>query len=204
MQEGAFFCLKTQYGLHSEHQSVHVKKMGKKPAKAKNKSQLDVLERPQRAKYVRRSPSSAGCVFCKAASESPSPSNLVVFKTKNSMVVLNKYPYNSGHILVIPKRHVSKLEELSSAEYQDLMKLFRAALGVLEKEYAPQGVNAGINLGSAAGAGIPGHLHWHIVPRWSGDTNFFPLVGKSKVVIETVKQTYTRLRRAFKVLKIEA
>lgn len=172
-------------------------KTKKKKATPPSSSQLQVLERPQRAKYVTDKSKAKGCVFCDAYKQRPSAKSLVVHKAKDAFVVLNKYPYNSGHVLVLPASHVATLEELTDLQYQSLMDTFRWALEVVQKEYQPEGVNAGLNLGSASGAGIPSHLHWHIVPRWSGDTNFFPLVGKSKVVIETLAQSYKRLRAAF-------
>ncbi len=155
------------------------------------------MERPARSPYVRRKTGSEGCVFCEALSKRPSASTLVLFRGDDAAVIVNKYPYNSGHILVLPRRHVAGFEELSSEEYQVLMKIFRSSLQIVSKVYGPDGVNAGLNLGAAAGAGIPGHLHWHIVPRWRGDTNFFPLIAETKLVVETAAQSYARLKKAF-------
>ena len=165
--------------------------------KRKASGRLRVLERPARRAYVRKKGPSKDCVFCEAAGGRPSAKNLVLFKGPQTLVIVNKYPYNSGHLLVLPRRHIASLEELSLDEYQVLMKVFRSSLQILSKVYQPEGVNAGLNLGSAAGAGVPGHLHWHIVPRWKGDTNFFPLIAETKLVVETAAQSYKRLKSAF-------
>lgn len=157
-----------------------------------------VLFKPERSKYVRKVNAPKGCVFCKAASEKPSFETLCVFQSDHSMVVINKYPYNSGHILVIPKGHKGDFSELSEVEYMDLHLLLKASVAALKKIYKPQGLNIGLNMGAAAGAGLPSHLHYHVIPRWSGDLNFFPLVADTKVVIETLNMTYNKLKRVLK------
>lgn len=134
----------------------------------------DILVRPDRLKYVRKLVKPKGCVFCVAAKAKPSIKTLAVWQTSLSMVVLNKYPYNGGHVLVIPRRHVGDLTALSEEEYLDLMKLVRVTVRVLQKVYDCEGLNIGLNHGAAAGAGIPEHLHFHVIPRWAGDVNFFP------------------------------
>lgn len=113
------------------------------------------------------------------------------------MLVLNKYPYNSGHLLVLPVRHCGDITELSNAEYSELMELLKYTLNVIKKEYQVDGMNVGLNMGAVAGAGIPDHLHWHIIPRWTGDTNFFPLIAETKVISETNDQTYGRYEKYF-------
>ena len=113
------------------------------------------------------------------------------------MAVVNKYPYNTGHILILPERHVGNLWELQEAEYLLLSKLLKKSVEILERAYKPHGMNLGMNHGQVAGAGIPDHLHWHIIPRWSGDTNFFPLIAETKVHPETLEQTYEKLLSEF-------
>jgi ATP adenylyltransferase len=162
----------------------------------------DVLFRPDRFKYVRKLVKPKGCVFCLANKSGVSFSSLCVFKTKYSMVVLNKFPYNSGHLLVIPLRHQGSLVKLSKTESQDLHETLRLAISVLEKAYLPGGVNVGLNLGQVAGAGIPEHLHYHVIPRWSGDLNFFPLVAETKTVIESLEMSFERLLPYFERAKI--
>lgn len=179
------------------------KKKPKNKAKALKSSsknwpnKRNVLFRPERMSYVRKLVKAEGCVFCRAAEEKISVETLCLFQTRHSMVVLNKYPYNSGHILVLPKKHGGDLLQLSDAEWQDLSVLLRTAMAVVQDVYAPAGFNAGLNHGSVAGAGIPDHLHFHLVPRWSGDLNFFPLIAETKLVIENLETSYERLREGF-------
>ncbi len=157
-----------------------------------------VLFKPERSKYVRKINAPKGCVFCKAAKEKPSFETLCVFKSEHSMVMINKFPYNSGHILVLPLRHQGDFSDLSEVEYMDLQLVLKKSVSALQKIYEPQGLNVGLNMGAAAGAGLPDHLHYHVIPRWSGDLNFFPLVADTKVVIETLKMTYNKLKRVLK------
>lgn len=119
------------------------------------------------------------------------------------MVVLNKYPYNNGHVLVLPIRHTGDFVGLSEAEQRDIHALLLETVRILTSLYEPAGFNVGLNLGAAAGAGIPDHLHYHIVPRWRGDTNFFPLLAGTKVVVETLEQTYARLLPSFERLRLK-
>lgn len=158
----------------------------------------DVLFRPDRFKYVRKLIEPTGCVFCRAAKEKPSFDTLCVRKTNHSMILLNKFPYNSGHLLVIPLKHTGDLLELSSAEYQDLHESLKLAVKALKQVYQPGGLNVGLNLGAVAGAGIPDHVHYHVIPRWAGDLNFFPLVAETKTVIESLEMTFDRLIAYFK------
>ncbi len=120
-----------------------------------------------------------------------------MFRGSSSFVILNLYPYNTAHVMVAPYRHVSSFELLSDEELLDLMKLVKLSLKAIESEYRPQGYNIGANLGHVAGAGVEGHLHLHIVPRWSGDTNFMPLIAGVKVIPEDINDTYKRLKKAF-------
>jgi ATP adenylyltransferase len=156
--------------------------------------------RPDRFKYVRKLlPESKGveCVFCEAEKLGVSEKSLVLFQSKHSMVMLNKFPYNSGHVLVLPRTHIGHPLKLSDEQYTDLHLVLRKALGAVEKAYQPAGLNFGLNLGAAAGAGIPDHLHYHLVPRWNGDLNFFPLVAETKVVVETLESSFARLLSCF-------
>ena len=118
-------------------------------------------------------------------------------RSELGFVVLNKYPYSPGHILVIPNRHVGDLEELEDDESLDLQQLMKRSVKALREEYAPHGFNIGMNLGRVAGAGVPDHLHWHVVPRWSADTSFMPVVGETIVLPELVAETARRLAPRF-------
>lgn len=114
------------------------------------------------------------------------------------MIVLNKFPYNSGHLLVIPQRHEGDLVKFSDAEFKDLHHTLKLAVEALQQVYQPGGMNVGLNMGAVAGAGIPEHLHYHVIPRWSGDLNFFPLVAETKTVIESLEMTFDRLVAYFR------
>lgn len=153
----------------------------------------DVLFRPDRMKYVRKLIKQEGCVFCSAAKEDATFETLCVYKSKHSMVVLNKFPYNSGHVLVLPLRHCGDLLKLSEDEFSDLQKTVRMTMKCLMDVYDPGGINVGLNHGAVAGAGIPDHLHYHVIPRWSGDLNFFPLIAETKVLVESLEQTFEKL-----------
>lgn len=157
----------------------------------------DVLFRPDRFKYVRKLVKPDGCVFCRAAGEAPSFETLCVSHDEHSMVVLNKFPYNSGHVLVLPRRHCGDLLELSEAEYAAVTASIRRVMKAMNELYQPGGVNVGLNHGAVAGAGIPEHLHFHVIPRWSGDCNFFPLIADTKVLVENLEQTWDRLSAWF-------
>ena len=140
-----------------------------------------------------------GCIFC-AALAVPQSDSLVVHVADLAFVVLNKFPYNNGHLMVVPRRHVGRLAELEAAELAEFIALCQTGERVLAREYAPHGFNMGLNLGKSAGAGIEGHLHMHIVPRWNGDTNFISVVGETRVLPEELPATVTRLRAAFAAL----
>lgn len=157
----------------------------------------DVLYRPDRFKYVRKLVKPDGCVFCAASVAPLSFDRLCVLQTELSMVVVNKYPYNSGHLMVLPRRHCGDLLELDAEEYADLMSTLRRAFKAVQELYHPAGINMGLNHGAVAGAGIPDHLHFHLIPRWAGDLNFFPLIAETKVVIETLEQTWERFYSHF-------
>lgn len=156
-----------------------------------------VLFRPDRLAYVRKKMAPGTCVFCQASQAKPSFETLCVYKTEHSMIILNKFPYNSGHLLVLPQIHKGHLLSLSEVEYQDLHRTLRKAVEAVEKIYQPAALNIGLNHGKAAGAGIPDHLHYHLVPRWEGDLNFFPLIAETKAVVETLEQTYAKFKEYF-------
>ncbi len=143
--------------------------------------------------------STSGCIFCDAANpDSDAP--LVLYRGGHGFVILNLFPYNNGHLMIVPRRHIASLVEASALELQELIELARRAEIVLTEAYAPQGLNIGVNLGRAAGAGVADHLHVHVVPRWSGDTNFMTVVGTVRVLPETLDQTADRLRPLFEKL----
>jgi ATP adenylyltransferase len=137
------------------------------------------------------------CVFCDLADEPVDESTGVLVRSDLSFVVLNAFPYGSGHLLVLPRRHVATLQEMSDDEYEDFSQLVRTTVVALEKAYGPDGMNVGMNLGQAAGAGIPKHLHGHVLPRWSGDTNFMTSIGETRVLPESLQSTWQKVHAHF-------
>ena len=145
--------------------------------------------------------SSDGCIFCEAcASSRPAPDDLVLIRGELAYVILNLYPYNNGHLMVVPNRHVGTLRAMTREELDELMRFTRHAEMALAEAYKPQGINVGINLGRPAGAGVLDHLHVHLVPRWTGDTNFMSVVGNVRVLPEELHETARRLRPIFERL----
>jgi ATP adenylyltransferase len=145
-------------------------------------------------------PKAEGCIFCDFPAqegEEADRRNLLVHRAARAFTVLNKYPYNSGHVMVIPRAHVSTLEDLSPEEFAALHEELRLAARVVRGVYRPEGMNVGMNLGRIAGAGIADHLHYHVVPRWAGDTNFMPVLAETRVMVEHLDATWEKLRRGF-------
>ncbi|MCX6543614.1 MAG: HIT domain-containing protein [Acidobacteria bacterium] len=140
-----------------------------------------------------------GCVFCAALSQADQ-APLVVYRDENAFVILNMFPYNSGHLMIVPARHIATLGAASPAERARMIELTSLTEAVLSEVYRPQGLNVGMNLGRAAGAGIVDHLHIHVVPRWNGDTNFVSVVGEVRVLPEDLEQSASRLRPVFERL----
>lgn len=157
---------------------------------------MDQLWAPWRAQYIRENSdavqSDPGCFLCRALTGSDDRGNFVAWRGPHSVVVLNRYPYNNGHLLVAPLVHRGTLGELSGADLTEPIETVQWMVDVLDRMLRPQGYNIGLNQGKSAGAGLPGHLHWHIVPRWDGDTNFMPVLGQTKVIIESLYEFYDR------------
>jgi ATP adenylyltransferase len=156
---------------------------------------------PWRLNYIKRDEGAAegGCVFCAIGEATPDhdAENLLLLRGQRCFVVLNRFPYNAAHLMVLPFAHTADLVGLDEATAAELFTLTRRAVAVLSAEYQPHGFNMGMNLGRTAGAGIAEHLHMHIVPRWQGDTNFMPVVGGTKLIPEDLPATYERLRPVF-------
>lgn len=142
-------------------------------------------------------PKKPGCIFCKLPRERAPRENLILAADRSTLVMLNRFPYNSGHLMVAPRRHVADLERLRRAERAAIGEMLARAVTIVRRELSPDGLNVGLNLGAAAGAGIADHLHWHVVPRWAGDTNFMPALASVKVMPEHLLETYDRLRPRF-------
>ena len=150
-----------------------------------------------RMKYITKAEKETGCVFCNALAKPDNAENLIVLRGERAFVILNKFPYTSGHIMVVPLAHKAGIEDLDAPTRAEMMELTSQSVEKLRQVYAPQGFNIGINMGAAAGAGVPGHVHIHIVPRWNGDTNFMSTVGDVRVLPEELSQSYERIRAAW-------
>lgn len=152
---------------------------------------------PWRMQYIKSLGKDDGCFLCAAAAISPEKKRelLVLWTTQHSVVLLNRFPYANGHLLIAPRAHKADLEDLADAEHLDLAAQTTAVVRLLKRAVSAQGFNIGINLGKVAGAGLPGHVHQHVVPRWGGDTNFMSVVGETRVVPEALTQLYDELVR---------
>lgn len=151
-----------------------------------------------RSEYVAAAAADTGCVFCRIlASDEPGEITYIVRRDERCAVVLNAYPYTSGHLMVMPVRHVGELEELTSEEATGLWRELSDAVRALKSAYSPDGLNVGANLGRSAGAGVPGHFHMHCVPRWNGDTNFLTTLAEARVLPEALPATYAKIRKAW-------
>jgi ATP adenylyltransferase len=163
---------------------------------------MNVLWAPWRMTYIIKAAKEKECIFCRAANSGDDEANKVVYRSKHSIVVLNIYPYNTAHVMVAPKRHVPRPDLLSDEEVVDLHRTLILTLKAVEREYNPQGFNIGMNIGRIAGAGVEGHMHIHVVPRWLGDSNFMPVIAGTKVIPEDLAQTYRRLKASFNSLNL--
>lgn len=158
---------------------------------------MDRLWAPWRMEYIETVPPESddeGCFFCRKLSEGDDGANLILVRRGGAFALLNSYPYNPGHLMVAPLRHAGELESLDPAELAACSTLLQRSVRALKDASAPHGFNVGMNLGRVAGAGVPGHLHWHVVPRWSGDTNFMAVLGETRVLPEALASTYEKLR----------
>jgi ATP adenylyltransferase len=153
---------------------------------------------PWRIKFVETK--SKGCVFCTILKESDDPGNLVIFRGKHCFVILNRFPYTSGHLLVIANKHLASLEDLDVETRSEMMELATRGMSAIRIVYHPDAFNVGSNIGEAAGAGIAGHVHIHVVPRWMGDTNFMATLAGTKVMPEALEETFARLLAAWQTL----
>lgn len=159
---------------------------------------MEVLFSPERYAYVTSAKEGAdGCTLCRLRDAEDDAPSLVLHRAAHCYIVVNRYPYNSGHLMIVPNRHAAELGSLSSEERIEMIELAGRTEAILSSVYKSQGLNLGMNLGEAAGAGILGHLHLHLIPRWKGDTNFMSVVGATRVLPEEPSRTYERLRPIF-------
>ena len=164
---------------------------------------MKTLWAPWRAEYIycpsdgKHTTDKKHCLFCRLQAEKDDAANLILFRGRLAFVVMNRFPYNNGHLMIAPRRHEATLERLTRGESTEMLALVQRALAVLRKELKPHGFNVGANLGRVAGAGVAGHVHIHVVPRWQGDVNFMPLLAETKVISEHLAETYQRLKKGF-------
>jgi ATP adenylyltransferase len=158
---------------------------------------MERLWTPWRHAYVSSGAKIPGCVLCQAQENAEAEKSLVVHVARHNFVVMNLYPYNAGHVMVAPKRHVGSLGAATAEELTEMMELARRCESILTQAYRPDGINLGMNLGRPAGAGVADHIHLHVVPRWTGDTNFMTVVGETRVIPEDPAEACLRLRPYF-------
>jgi ATP adenylyltransferase len=162
------------------------------------------MEAAERRAAARGGVPPKGCLFCRARAAASDRANLIVARHGRAFLMLNRFPYNPAHVMVAVARHAGRFADLGAAEREDLMHLIAVAERALALEYRPHGVNVGANLGRVAGAGVLGHLHVHLVPRWNGDTNFMPTIGETKVLPESLARTWSRMRAAVRAVEGDA
>jgi ATP adenylyltransferase len=153
--------------------------------------------------YIENNTKEEGCIFCIAQAKEDSAENLIAQRSERAFVILNRYPYTSGHLMVVPFEHKATLEELDPQTRAEMMELTALCMTILRKVYNPQAFNMGANIGEAAGAGVKEHVHIHIVPRWQGDTNFISTIGETRVLPELLEDTYERVKKGFQEVSAE-
>lgn len=163
---------------------------------------MEYISAPWRKEYVKRISKMSGCIFCQALKSKDDKGAFILFRGAHNFIVLNKYPYTSGHLMIAPYRHVSSFERAKKEATDEMSDLLKLSLKVLKKKYCPQGFNTGMNLGKCAGAGVADHYHLHVIPRWTGDSHFMPIVGETKVMIEDLETTYDQLFPLFQKAKL--
>ncbi|MBF8305301.1 MAG: histidine triad protein [Acidobacteria bacterium] len=158
---------------------------------------MDYLWSPWRYQYVTQAAAQPGCIFCLKMQQSEDERNFVLFRGLNNYVLLNLYPYTSGHLMIAPYAHIGRLCEADDATWIEMMALTRKAEAALQRAYTPEGINLGMNLGKSAGAGIADHIHMHVLPRWQADSNFMSVIGETRVLPEALADTYRKLKPLF-------
>jgi len=162
---------------------------------------MEYMWAPWRMEYI-KAEKPHGCIFCDKPGQNSDRNNLILYRGDSCFVIMNYYPYNNGHLMIVPYRHVARLEHLSDSERYELMDLLSLCSTVLQHCMNPDGFNIGMNLGRVAGAGIDDHIHFHVVPRWNGDTNFMPVVGVTKVSPQGLIESYDQIKKQLDQLTI--
>jgi len=161
---------------------------------------MDHLHAPWRAEYLMSVDKPDGCLFCELEEEGDDDKNMIIERASRWYIIINKFPYTTGHIMVVCNRHVEGFSDLDDEENAEMTRMMARSERALDKAYQPQGINVGVNMRRSAGAGIVGHLHIHLVPRWHGDTNFMTSIGGTRVISEDLRASFERLKKAFESL----
>jgi ATP adenylyltransferase len=162
---------------------------------------MDYIWSPWRYAYITGEtgkPESGGCIFCEKQKEPDDKNSLIVYRGEHCFIILNAYPYTSGHVMIVPNAHVDELQKLAPAAATEMMRLTQRVEGALRQLYRPDGINVGMNIGAAAGAGIAGHIHMHALPRWVADANFMSVIGETRVLPEALDVTWERMSKTLK------
>lgn len=158
---------------------------------------MEYISAPWREEYVKNIYKMTGCIFCRALKLKNDRKAYILYRGTHNFIMLNKFPYTPGHLIIAPYRHIASFERAKKEITDEMTDILKLSLKVLKKKYHPHGFNTGMNLGNSAGAGVADHYHLHVIPRWVGDSNFMPLVGKTKVTLEDLNTTYDRLLPVF-------
>lgn len=158
---------------------------------------MEILWAPWRLQYI-TAEKEKGCFLCRYIKSKQDEKNLILYRGETAFIILNRFPYNSGHLMIAPMKHIAELSHLSDQEQLELIKLTSLSIDLLKKALKPMGFNIGVNIGKVAGAGLEDHLHFHVVPRWNGDTNFMPTTSNTKVMPQLLKDTYRTLKKFLK------
>ncbi len=158
---------------------------------------MEYISAPWREEYVKNIYKMTGCIFCRALKLKNDRKAYILYRGTHNFIMLNKFPYTPGHLMIAPYRHIASFERVKKEITDEMTDILKLSLKVLKKKYQPHGFNTGMNLGKSAGAGVADHYHLHVIPRWVGDSNFMPLVGKTKVTLEDLNTTYDRLLPVF-------
>jgi len=154
---------------------------------------MEYITTPWREKYIKKASKMKECIFCRALKQKTDRESYILYRGIQNFIVLNKYPYTPGHLMIASFKHIGSLEMSEKESTEELIDLLKLSMEILRKKYNPNGFNIGMNIGQSAGAGIADHYHLHVIPRWVGDSNFMPLIGKTKITIEDIETTYDRL-----------
>ena len=163
---------------------------------------MEYMTVPWREDYVRNAHKMKECLFCIASKRKNDKQNFILYRGKYNFIILNKYPYSPGHLMIVPYQHLDSIEKAEKKSSDEMVDILKKSIEILRKAYQPHGFNTGMNIGHSAGAGVAHHYHMHIIPRWVGDSNFMPIIGKTKLTIEDLNKTYKNLYPYFKDLSI--